>query len=281
MAAHHLRERCFTPALQVAVRKALPAAFQLEDDMGRIVAFLFGLAAYSAFLGTILYAIGFIANLGVPRSVDVGLEAPIGQALVIDTVLILLFAIQHSLMARTSFKRWLMQFVPAAIERSTYVLLSSLALSLLFWQWRSIPSIIWQVAEPAPALMLTALSMIGWLIVLLSTFLINHFHLFGLYQVASHLTGRPMAEPKFKTPLFYKAVRHPLYFGLLVAFWATPVMTVGHLLFSVLTTAYVVIGALLEERDLVELFGDQYRHYRQKVPMLVPFWPKPPGAEEA
>jgi methanethiol S-methyltransferase len=265
----------------VAVRKALPAAFQLEDDMGRIAAFLFGLVAYSAFLGTILYAIGFIANLGVPRSVDVGPEAPIGQALVIDTVLILLFAIQHSLMARTSFKRWLMQFVPAAIERSTYVLLSSLALSLLFWQWRSIPSIIWQVAEPAPALMLTALSMIGWLIVLLSTFLINHFHLFGLYQVASHLTGRPMAEPKFKTPLFYKAVRHPLYFGLLVAFWATPAMTVGHLLFSVLTTAYVVIGALLEERDLVELFGDQYRHYRQKVPMLVPFWPKPPGAEEA
>jgi methanethiol S-methyltransferase len=200
-----------------------------------------------------------------------GLVAPTGEALIVNILLLSLFAVQHSVMARKPFKRWWMQFVPPAIERSTYVLLASLALLLLFWQWRTMPSIVWQISNPTMAMAMLGLSFVGWLIVLLSTFLINHFELFGLQQVVMHLAGKAGSEPRFKTPILYKFVRHPIYLGFIIAFWATPVMTMGHLLFAAVTTAYIMVGIMLEERDLVALFGDEYRHYRQRVAMLVPF----------
>lgn len=239
--------------------------------MARILALLYGSVAYLVFLGTFLYAIGFVTGLVVPKTVDMGSVAPTGEALVVNILLLSLFAVQHSVMARKSFKRWWMQFVPPAIERSTYVLLASLALILLFWQWRAIPAIVWQVTNPTMRLAMLGLSFVGWFIVLLSTFLISHFELFGLQQVIMNFTGRAGAEPRFKTPMLYKVVRHPIYLGFIIAFWATPVMTAGHLLFALVTTAYIFVGIALEEGDLIERFGDEYRHYRQRVAMLVPF----------
>lgn len=239
--------------------------------MARILALLYGSVAYLVFLGTFLYAIGFVTGLVVPKTVDMGSVAPTGEALVVNILLLSLFAVQHSVMARKSFKRWWMQFVPPAIERSTYVLLASLALILLFWQWRAIPAIVWQVTNPTMRLAMLGLSFVGWFIVLLSTFLISHFELFGLQQVIMNFTGRAGAEPRFKTPMLYKVVRHPIYLGFIIAFWATPVMTAGHLLFALVTTAYIFVGIALEEGDLIERFGDEYRHYRQHVAMLVPF----------
>ena len=238
--------------------------------MGPILTFAYGLAAYSAFLGTILYAIGFVCGFGVPKTIDTGPVGPIGEALVINILFLSLFAVQHSVMARKPFKRWLTQFIPSAIERSTYVLLASLALILLVWQWRPISSVVWQVSEPTAAQALLGLSLLGWLLVFASTFLISHFELFGLRQVLLNLTGRSQAEPQFKTPMLYKIVRHPLYLGFIIAMWATPLMTAGHLLFAVGATAYILLGIALEERDLIALFGDEYRRYRQRVPMLVP-----------
>jgi methanethiol S-methyltransferase len=248
----------------------------ISDDVrsspaGRVIALLYGLAAYLVFFITFLYAIGFVAGLVVPKTIDTGAVVPMTEALLVNILLMSVFAIQHSVMARRQFKQWWTQYVPKAIERSTYVLLASLALVLLFWQWRPIPAVVWQVADPQIAMALTGLSLLGWLIVLTSTFLINHFELFGLHQVANNLAGHSMPDPRFRTPLYYKFVRHPIYLGFIIAFWAAPVMTVGHLLFAAVTTAYIFVGILLEERDLVDLFGDDYRRYKQRVSMLVPW----------
>lgn len=238
---------------------------------GRVCALLYGFTAYLAFFATILYAIGFVADFFVPKTIDSGPAGSITEAVTVNLLLMSVFAIQHSVMARPQFKQWWTQYVPKSVERSTYVMLANLALVLLFWQWRPIPDVVWQVADPQTAAALTGLSMVGWLIVLTSTFLINHFELFGLHQVASNLTGQPMPAPHFRTPLYYKFVRHPIYLGFLIAFWSAPTMTAGHLLFAAVTTAYIFVGILLEERDLVDLFGDDYRRYRQRVSMLLPW----------
>lgn len=238
---------------------------------GRLAAFIYGVVCYAIFSVTFLYAVGFVANLFVPKSIDTGEVIPAREALLINVLLLLIFAIQHSVMARRPFKQWLTHWVPTSIERSTYVLCSSLALILLFWLWRPMPTVIWHIDNALLANAIVALSLIGWTITFLSSFLINHFELFGLHQVANNLAGKEMPEPKFRTPLFYRFVRHPIYFGFIVAFWATPTMTTGHLLFAVGTTAYILIGILLEERDLVSIFGDEYRRYQRRVSMLIPW----------
>jgi protein-S-isoprenylcysteine O-methyltransferase Ste14 len=238
--------------------------------MGRVIALLYGVVAYLAFLVTVLYAIGFVGSLVVPKAIDDGAVVPVVLALVINVLLMSLFAIQHSVMARPQFKQWWTRFAPKSIERATYVLLASLVLLLLFWQWRPIPTVVWQIDQPQVAAAVTALSFVGWLIVFGSTFLINHFELFGLHQVANNLTGRPMPTPRFRTPLLYGFVRHPLYLGFIIAFWAAPTMTFGHLLFAAVTTAYILVAIQLEERDLVDVFGDDYRRYKTRVSMLVP-----------
>ena len=240
--------------------------------MGRILAVVYGVAAYALCLGTLLYAIGFVSGFAVPKTVDTGWTGLISEALIVDTLLLLLFAGQHSVMARKPFKRWWTQIVPASIERSTYVLIASLVLILVFWQWRPIPTTVWQITNPTMQIALIGLAAFGWVTVFLSTALINHFELFGLQQVLLNLLGKNAAEPRFKTPFLYKIVRHPLYLGFIIAFWATPVMTAGHLLFSLIATFYILAGITLEERDLIELFGDEYRRYRQRVAMLLPFW---------
>jgi methanethiol S-methyltransferase len=240
--------------------------------MGGIVAVLYGAAVYLIFLATFLYAVAFVGNLPVPKTIDSGVPGSLGEALVVNTLLLGLFAIQHSVMARPAFKRWWTRLVPGSVERTTYVLLASLVLLLLYWQWRPVPDVVWTVSHPIGVLALQAIFWIGWATVLVSTFLINHFELFGLHQVWARLLGRELPKPMFKTPALYKGVRHPIYLGFLLAFWATPTMTVGHLLFAVATTGYILIGIFLEERDLVALFGEQYRRYREEVPMLVPLF---------
>jgi methanethiol S-methyltransferase len=239
--------------------------------MFKIIAFLYGIAAYLAFLVTVLYAIGFVMGVAVPKSIDTGTEAPAAEAVIVNLLLMALFAVQHSVMARQGFKAWWTQYVPKPVERSTYVLLASLSLLLLFWQWRPLPAIVWDIRDPEWAVTMVTLSFAGWVLVFTSTFLINHFELFGLHQVTNHLVDKELSPPRFRTPLFYKFVRHPLYLGFIIAFWAAPTMTVGHLLFAVVTTLYILLGITLEERDLIALFGDEYRRYKQRVGMLIPW----------
>jgi protein-S-isoprenylcysteine O-methyltransferase Ste14 len=242
--------------------------------MGPILAFAYGAVAYLVFFGTILYAIGFTTGLGVPKTIDDGVSGSMAEALIINLVLLTVFAMQHSIMARKPFKRVWTKIVPPAIERSTYVLLASLILIGLFWLWQPMPAVVWHVSDPTLAMAITGVSLFGWALVFLSTFLINHFELFGLQQVIHNLAGRAAAEPTFRTPFLYKLVRHPLYLGFIIAFWAAPTMTVGHLLFAGVTTAYILVAIVLEERDLVDLFGDEYKRYRERVSMIVPLWPK-------
>jgi protein-S-isoprenylcysteine O-methyltransferase Ste14 len=237
----------------------------------RLLIFVYGVIAYAIFFVTFLYATGFVTNLVVPKSIDTGPTVPLAEALIVNILLLSLFAIQHSGMARKPFKAWLTRYLPPSMERSTYVLAASLTLILMFWQWRPIRDVVWQVPTPELAVALQVLALLGIVIVLVATFLINHFELFGLHQVFNNLVGRKMPEVRFKTPGFYKQVRHPIYLGFIIAFWAAPVMTVGHLLFAIVTTAYIMVGIALEERDLVAQFGDDYRRYRQRVSALVPF----------
>ena len=241
------------------IRPAVPSNRTL-----RFTAFLFGGVAYLTFLFTILYAIGFVSGLIVPKTIDTGAKSGIFEAIVVDLALMSLFAIK-------SFKHWWTQFIPRSVERSTYVLCASLTLVLLFWQWRPMPAVIWNIQEPDMAVMIATLSFVGWVIVFTSTFLINHFELFGLHQVANNLIGREMPAPVFRTPFFYRFVRHPIYLGFIIAFWAAPTMSAGHLLFAAVTTAYIFVGIMLEERDLVGMFGDEYRRYREQVSMLFPW----------
>ena len=239
--------------------------------MGRFIGLLYGLVAYLVFFVSVIYAIGFVSGLGVPKTIDSG---PVGSplmAVIVNLLLMTLFAVQHSVMARPQFKKWWTQFVPPAIERSTFVLFASLALLLLCWQWQPIPTVVWQVDNPYLADFLAGFGLFGWVLVFASTFLINHFELFGLHQVASNLVGRPMPKTTFRTPLLYNLVRHPIYLGFIIAFWSAPVMTAGHLLFAGVTTAYIFVGIALEERDLIAIFGEEYRRYRQRVAMIVPF----------
>lgn len=249
--------------------------------MSRLLALLYGVACYSIFLATFLYAIAFVAGIGVPKHIDNGAPAPFAIALGIDLALLGLFAVQHSGMARPAFKRWWAQFVPPPVERSTYVLVSSLVLALLLWQWRPLPLPIWNFENEIARVALYALSALGWLLLLSSTFLINHFDLFGLRQVWFHARKRQAMDEPFVTRAFYRIVRHPLMLGFLIAFWATPTMSLGHLLFALMTTGYIVVAVkFLEERDLVALYGDTYRDYQRRVPMLLPWTKRRPVGPE-
>lgn len=238
--------------------------------MRRTLALIYGLFAYALFLGTFVYAIGFVGGLVVPKHVDSGATGTARLAVLVDLALLGLFAVQHSGMARPAFKRWWTKLVPREIERSTYVLLASAALALLFWLWRPLPWEVWSVEAAWGRAVLWSLFALGWALVLVSTFMISHAHLFGLRQVADHHQGREPSEPGFQTPGLYRHVRHPIMLGFLIAFWATPEMSAGHLLFAAAGSGYILVGVALEERDLVRAFGTRYRAYREQVPGLLP-----------
>jgi protein-S-isoprenylcysteine O-methyltransferase Ste14 len=238
--------------------------------MNKIAAFAYGIICYVIFLGTFNYTIGFIGNIFVPKSIDSSPVGPLGQALLVNALLLGVFAIQHSVMARPGFKRWWTRFVPQPVERSTYVLFSCLALILLFAYWQPIGGVIWNVQDPVGQAVLYGLCVLGWGIVLVATFLIDHFDLFGLHQVWLYLRGKEDHALAFVTPGLYRLVRHPIYVGFIFAIWATPIMTAAHLFFALLTTAYILIGIRFEERDLVDFHGEPYSEYQKQVPMLVP-----------
>jgi protein-S-isoprenylcysteine O-methyltransferase Ste14 len=238
--------------------------------IARLLILLYAVGSYALFTASFLYALGFVGNYVVPKSIDVGEVTDPGTAIAVNLLLLGLFAFQHSTMARPSFKRWWTRHLPDACQRSTYVLVSSLLLLLLFWQWRPIPAPIWQTSGIVAAV-LTAIHWLGWLIAFASTHMIDHFGLFGLRQAVFAMRGAEMPGQSFRTPLLYKIVRHPLMLGFLLAFWATPAMSAGHLLFALATTAYILLGLHFEERDLLAEFGATYQQYRRQVPMLVPF----------
>jgi protein-S-isoprenylcysteine O-methyltransferase Ste14 len=233
------------------------------------VVFVYGVVCYAVALATFAYLAGFLVNVGVPRAIDSERTGPFGTALLVDLGLLLLFAVQHSVMARPGFKRVLTRFVPQPAERSTYMLASSLALAFLFWQWRPLGGVVWELEGALPRAAAYAAYATGWVIVLFTTFLINHFDLFGLRQVVFHAMGRPYKPLRFVTPWLYRIVRHPLYVGWILTFWATPTMTVSHLVFALVTTAYILVAIRFEERDLVDAHPE-YAEYRRRVPMLVP-----------
>lgn len=238
--------------------------------MNRLLVLLYGSICYATFFATFLYAIGFVGNLVVPTALDSESTGNTARALAVNITLLAVFALQHSIMARPAFKRLWTRIVPTAVERSTYVLFSSLALILLFWQWRPMGGPIWAVENEVGRALLSTGFWFGWLLVLVSTFLINHFDLFGLRQAWLYFRGREYTHTPFRTPSLYKVVRHPLYVGWFFAFWCTPTMTAAHLLFAIMTSAYILIAIQLEERDLADVFPE-YREYKARVPMLVPF----------
>lgn len=238
--------------------------------MGRFITFVYGAVCHAGFLAVFTYMVGFLGDFAVPKSVDSGPESPIGQALWVNASLIALFGLQHTLMARPGFKRWWTRFVPAPIERSTYVLISNAVMVLLFWQWRPMGEIVWHVENPAGQAVLYGLFGFGWLFVVFNSFLINHFDLFGTRQVWLHLRGKPYQPLPFKLPGTYKFIRHPLYVGWMMAFWATPTMTQGHFMFAAGMSLYILAAIPFEERDLVSAFGEKYLKYRIRVPMFIP-----------
>ena len=239
--------------------------------MGAFLSAVYGSIVYVFFLATFLYAIGFAGNIVVPKSIDTGTAMPPLQAAVVDVLLLAVFALQHSVMARRGFKAWWTRRVPPAIERSTYVLAATLALALVCWQWRPIAMpVVWRIDDAAAVQVVWGVFWLGWGILLFSTFLINHFELFGLRQAFAGASDAALPAPEFRTPMLYRYVRHPIYLGFLMSFWAAPVMTAGHLLFAAGATGYILVGIRFEERDLVHQFGDQYRRYRAQVGMLLP-----------
>ena len=239
--------------------------------MKRVLAFAYGVVCYVVFLAVFVYLIGFVGDFLVPRSVDAGPQAPLTTAILVDVGLLALFALQHSVMARQGFKKRWTRLVPWHVERSTYVLAASVVLALVMWGWRPIPGQVWSVESAAGVAVLWSLFGLGWAVVLVSTFLIDHFRLFGLKQVWTHLRGRDLEPPRFQTPGFYRYVRHPLYVGFLLAFWCVPTMTWGHLLFAGVWTSWILLAIRLEERDLVRFHGEAYEAYRERVRALLPF----------
>lgn len=240
--------------------------------MKKSIVFLYGVFAYLVFLVAFLYAIGFVGNFIVPKSIDSGTETIFMQAFLVNALLLGIFAIQHSVMARPAFKKWWTSIINPAIERSTYVLLSSLALLLIYWQWQPMTSVVWKAENQTVAMILNGVYFFGWLVVFLSTFMINHFELFGLKQIFENLRNKQSQPSTFKTNFFYKIVRHPIMLGFIIAFWATPLMTLGHLIFSITTTVYIFIAVkFLEEKDLRKFYGKEYEEYQKNVPMLFPF----------